>query len=52
MEHGLGEKGENNFKLAQQSCNSLLKLVPLKLKQVLLWRREDGVVVSRRGRVV
>ena len=33
MDHGLGEKGEQNLELAQQACNALLKIVPAKLKQ-------------------
>ena len=33
VDHGLGEKGEQNLELAQQACNALLKIVPAKLKQ-------------------
>ena len=33
IDHGLGEKSKDDYLLAQQSCNAILKIVPSKLKQ-------------------
>eukprot|EP00092_Neocalanus_flemingeri_P032797 GFUD01035670.1.p1 GENE.GFUD01035670.1~~GFUD01035670.1.p1 ORF type:complete len:1485 (+),score=509.47 GFUD01035670.1:55-4509(+) len=33
VDHGLGEKGQLDFRLAQHACQALLRMVPTKLKQ-------------------
>jgi hypothetical protein len=33
VEHGLGERATTDFRLARNSCEALLRLVPAKLKQ-------------------
>jgi len=33
VDHGLGDRGQMDFRLAQHSCQALLRMVPTKLKQ-------------------
>jgi hypothetical protein len=33
VEHGLGDRATTDFRLARNSCEALLRLVPAKLKQ-------------------